>query len=75
MTNVGSCAATGISDSAANASPTACWAHCMQHNWKGIVWRYGDCGCVHTSNLGTCDMGTSDDYEYHESDPASCGKD
>ena len=78
MTNVGSCAATRGSDSAADSSPTDCWALCMQAKhrgfWKAIVWRYGDCGCVAKKNLGTCDVGTSNDYEYHESDPALCGK-
>ena len=78
MTNVGSCAATGGTNYAADSSPTDCWALCMQAKhrgfWKAIVWRYGDCGCVAKKNLGTCDVGTSNDYEYHESDPALCGK-
>ena len=71
VTDVGSCAATTSSDGKTSAK--ACWDHC---NFWGhaIVWKYGTCGCVHITNLGTCTKGTSNDFEYHETDPTSCAK-
>ena len=43
----------------------------MKYYWDAIVWKYGDCGCV---KYGSCDEGTSDDYEYYDSHPAFCDK-
>ena len=62
------CAASGGN----SLTPTACWELCIGGNWVAMVWKNGECDCVHKNNIGTCDEGTINDYEYHESDPTLC---
>ena len=56
-------------------TPQTCWDLCMVElagSFAAIVWKEGECGCIMTYALGTCNIGTQEDYEYYESSPLFC---
>ena len=66
------CAAIGTPPES-RLTPQNCWNYCViKSDRSGIIWKSDLCGCVHRSNLGSCNIGTQEDFEYYESIPTLC---